>query len=276
MPKLSKFLIVSYIALLAVMIATPVLATVEYENNTLKTGQYCCPNNTTATKLDNCFQDAAKKEKETEATLAAANCAEMTTCQAGTCAGGDATIANLLDIGAPCDGSGNGDECASGACGATSNICTACTLSSNTCFGDESLLPKGAPCNPKESDKCASGYCSPLNQTCGEIIAPTTAPAGSSGGEPIKSIKLPNFLFTEDPNDVIGRVIEFVIGLAGAAALVMFIYGGVRWLTSGGNDEGIKKGREAMQWAAIGLIIVFSSYVLVKFVLQVIGSTAGA
>ncbi|MEK7512466.1 MAG: pilin [Patescibacteria group bacterium] len=147
-------------------------------------------------------------------------------------------------------------------------------MSSNDCFAEKELLPLNEGCNENlKGADCASGYCSPISKTCGEIITPT-APAG--GGEKLEPLTLPNFLFTEDPNDVIGRVIEFVIGLAGTAALVMFIYGGVRWLTSGGDAEGIKKGREAMQWAAIGLIIVFSSFVLVKFVLKVIGSTAGA
>jgi hypothetical protein len=229
MTKLSKILIIYYVALLVIMFATPALAK-ETFTNTESGNTYCCDS---PASVETCIASAFS-QNEADFCVAPPFCEK--------------------------------------------DACPATTPTQPQAAAVAILKPNGETCN--NSSECKSEYCSPDTGVCENPITlepgqkPT--PAGSSGGEPVKSIKLPNFLFTEDPNDVIGRVIEFVIGLAGTAALVMFIYGGVRWLTSGGNDEGIKKGREAMQWAAIGLIIVFSSYVLVKFVLQVIGSTAGA
>lgn len=315
MKKFSKLLLIFYITLLTTAFATPtsaVFTLTPYDDKIFKTGEYCCSSDDNVKKFDTCLQKASKIKGETPALEAKENCIEKTTCQAGACTETPTTNTLLkigdvcdmygngdecetsycspttslcvvctdpegcsvaLDIGDPCNGGGDGDECASGYCGSFTKTCAECPIPTG-CFEKKGsdLLHLGEACFPDNSAECASGYCDPYFKKCSVIATPT--PTG--GGEPVESMTLPNFLFTEDPNDVIGRVIEFVIGLAGTAALVMFIYGGVRWLTSGGDAEGIKKGREAMQWAAIGLIIVFSSFVLVKFVLKVIGSTAGA
>jgi hypothetical protein len=42
----------------------------------------------------------------------------------------------------------------------------------------------------------------------------------------------------------------------------MFVWGGFSWLTSGGNAEKIKKGSQTMIWAAIGVMLVLSSYII--------------
>ena len=51
-----------------------------------------------------------------------------------------------------------------------------------------------------------------------------------------------------------GTVISGILGLTGVLALVAFIAGGVMWMTSGGNAEKVKKGRDILVWAVIGLI----------------------
>lgn len=67
---------------------------------------------------------------------------------------------------------------------------------------------------------------------------------------------------------LIGSIIKYVLGIVGSIALLMFIYGGFMWLTSGGNPEKIKKGRDVLVWAALGLAIIFLSYTLVGFVIK--------
>jgi hypothetical protein len=99
-------------------------------------------------------------------------------------------------------------------------------------------------------------------------------PSGTSPntdtGSSDQTYKLPNFLGTDDPNVVVGRVIKFIIGISGTAALLVFIYGGGLWLFSRGKDDMIGKGKKAMVSAVIGLIIIFSSYVLVRFIISAI------
>ena len=78
----------------------------------------------------------------------------------------------------------------------------------------------------------------------------------------------------DSPQTLIGRVINSVLGVVGSLALVMFIYGGLIWMTSSGSSEQVKKGRDILIWAAIGLVIIFSAYGLVRFV--IVGVGAGA
>jgi hypothetical protein len=89
------------------------------------------------------------------------------------------------------------------------------------------------------------------------------AGTGSSGGSGI-----PNPLGTTDVNTFVGRLISYALGLVGTISLLLFVYGGLIWMTSAGSPEKVKKGRDILVWAVIGMAIVFMSYILVKFVIQ--------
>jgi hypothetical protein len=69
---------------------------------------------------------------------------------------------------------------------------------------------------------------------------------------------------------LIGTVINEVLGIVGSVALIMFVYGGIIWMTAGGNEQSITKGKNILMWAAVGIIVIFSSYALVKFVIGAI------
>ncbi len=75
-------------------------------------------------------------------------------------------------------------------------------------------------------------------------------------------------LKNRDIPDLVGGIIQYVLGIIGILALVMFIYGGILWMTSGGSAEKIKKGKDTIVWAVLGLAIVFLSYAIVNFVLK--------
>ena len=82
----------------------------------------------------------------------------------------------------------------------------------------------------------------------------------------------------KDPRQIIGNVIKAVLGIVGSLALAVFIYGGFMWVTSAGNEEKIKKGKEMIMWAAFGLAVIFLSYALVTFVINAVsggGSSTG-
>lgn len=69
------------------------------------------------------------------------------------------------------------------------------------------------------------------------------------------------------------RISRMILGFVGSLALIMFIYGGFMFLTSGGSKESITKGQKAIIAATVGLIIVFSSYLIISFVLKSMGLT---
>ena len=65
-----------------------------------------------------------------------------------------------------------------------------------------------------------------------------------------------------------GRIIYAFLGLSGAVSLVMFILGGFSWMTAGGNEEKVKKGRDTLIWASLGLVVIFSSYAVLKTIFE--------
>lgn len=67
---------------------------------------------------------------------------------------------------------------------------------------------------------------------------------------------------------VIGRVIQLLLGFLGSISLLMFVYGGFIWMTAAGNDEKIKKAKSIIVYSALGLIIAFSSFAILRFLLS--------
>lgn len=66
---------------------------------------------------------------------------------------------------------------------------------------------------------------------------------------------------------VLGKnVTNWILGMVGSVSLLMFIWGGFQWLTSQGESAKIAEGKKIMTTAVVGIIIVFSSYIMVKFV----------
>ena len=67
---------------------------------------------------------------------------------------------------------------------------------------------------------------------------------------------------------LIGQIIKGLMGILGSVTLAMFLYGGFLWLTAAGRDAQVTKGRETLIWAALGLVLIFSSYALISFLIK--------
>ncbi|MFA7662356.1 MAG: TrbC/VirB2 family protein [Patescibacteria group bacterium] len=79
---------------------------------------------------------------------------------------------------------------------------------------------------------------------------------------------LTNPLGSDDIATLIGKAIAFLLGAFGAIALLMFIIGGFMWMTSMGDEKKIHKGMETIKWAALGIVVAFSSYAIIKMVFE--------
>jgi len=64
---------------------------------------------------------------------------------------------------------------------------------------------------------------------------------------------------------------RWILGIVGSLALLMFIYGGFTFLISAGSSEKIGEAKKILIAAVVGLLIVFASYIIIKFVLQSLG-----
>jgi len=100
---------------------------------------------------------------------------------------------------------------------------------------------------------------------------PVNPPGNPTANGDTNTVNLQNPLSTSDPAEIMANVIKGILGLTGVIALVAFIAGGVIWMTSGGSAEKVKKGRDILVWAVLGLFIVFSSYSILKYVFDILG-----
>lgn len=79
----------------------------------------------------------------------------------------------------------------------------------------------------------------------------------------------------EGPQELYGRLLQFMLGFVGVGALVFFIVGGIILLASQGNPEKVKLGKDSIVWAMIGLFVAFGSYIILRFVLEIIITPTG-
>ena len=81
-------------------------------------------------------------------------------------------------------------------------------------------------------------------------------------------VDLPNPLPSRDIPTLISYAIRGLLGISGAIALLMLVWGGITWMTSAGNAERIKKGRDTIVWAIFGLLAIFFSYAIINFLFE--------
>lgn len=99
----------------------------------------------------------------------------------------------------------------------------------------------------------------------------TTATGEATENEQPKVETIANPIAYDDPRQLIGLIINIFLSIIGTGALIMFIYGGLVWLTSAGNSTKIDMGRKILIWASIGVAFVLSSYFLVNEVFKAFG-----
>lgn len=119
----------------------------------------------------------------------------------------------------------------------------------------------------------SAGICKP-DKTCDDPTAQRSCTTDADCPTVGKSVgKLENPLGTDATiPQLVGRAITLFTGISGSIALLMFVYGGVLWIFSGGAEERVTKGKEVMKWATIGLVVMFSAYALVNLVFKGIGA----
>jgi hypothetical protein len=73
-------------------------------------------------------------------------------------------------------------------------------------------------------------------------------------------------------NRILKRIVNFLSALIGVVAVIMIIFGGFRYITSGGSDTSVASAKNTILYAIIGLIIVALAQLIVRFVVKLIGS----
>jgi hypothetical protein len=68
-----------------------------------------------------------------------------------------------------------------------------------------------------------------------------------------------------DPKTLTVNLINYALFFIGALALVFVIYGGILFVTSGGDAEKTTKARNTLLYAVIGVIVVVLAYAIVNW-----------
>ena len=78
-----------------------------------------------------------------------------------------------------------------------------------------------------------------------------------------------------DPRVIVGRLIQIILSFLGVIALVLIMYAGFLWLTSGGEEEKVNQAKKILSNAIIGLVIILSSWGIATFLLNRISQATG-
>lgn len=68
-------------------------------------------------------------------------------------------------------------------------------------------------------------------------------------------------------------VITAALTFVGAAAVIIIIYAGIRFITSRGDPKQVQGAKQIMTWAIIGLIIVLVSFGIIALISTITGTT---
>lgn len=93
----------------------------------------------------------------------------------------------------------------------------------------------------------------------------TNLSGNTTGGAPATACTTDNG--DTNLNKVITLVINTFSVIVGFISVVMIIYGGFRYITSGGDSTKVGNGRNTILYALIGLVLVALAQIIVHFVL---------
>ena len=77
-------------------------------------------------------------------------------------------------------------------------------------------------------------------------------------------------------NDMVGlavNIAQWILGIVGSLTLMMFVYGGIMFMVSAGSSDKVAQAKKIVVASIIGLLIVFSSWMVVRFATSTIGTS---
>lgn len=84
---------------------------------------------------------------------------------------------------------------------------------------------------------------------------------------------------TADPDDpklnignVFTKVVNVILYVLGAIAVIMIVIGGIRYTTSGGDSSSTTAAKNTILYAVIGLIVAILAFAIVNFVAKSFGA----
>ncbi len=86
-----------------------------------------------------------------------------------------------------------------------------------------------------------------------------------------KQINAFNFFKFDSLGQFLKNFIQVAVGLGALMSIIWFIWGGIEYIVSGGNQDRAKTARDNMTSGIIGLVILASIWVIWRLVLYFVG-----
>lgn len=73
---------------------------------------------------------------------------------------------------------------------------------------------------------------------------------------------------SDDLDSVLGNVINIMLFIVGFLAVVMIVFGGIRYVTSAGDQNRVTAAKNTIMYSIIGLVIAVLAYAIINWVLD--------
>jgi hypothetical protein len=103
-------------------------------------------------------------------------------------------------------------------------------------------------------------------KTKGAKAAPDADASARTAARIGSALSLPLPLSDISPTSLVARIISAVLGIVGSLSLLIFVYGGIIWMTARGDSKKVAQGKAALVWAALGIVAIFSAYSVLSLV----------
>lgn len=82
----------------------------------------------------------------------------------------------------------------------------------------------------------------------------------------------PTNLFSGD-DSIFKNVVNILLFIVGAVSVIMLIFGGIRYVTSGGAQDQVTGAKNTIMYAIIGIVVAILAFAVVNFVVGGLSTT---
>lgn len=112
----------------------------------------------------------------------------------------------------------------------------------------------------------------------GMLAYPTTAGAVAvfdpCASSPAKDTSVCAATGTDSAASLIKKIVNILLFFLGAIAVIMIIIGGISYTTSAGDATGVTRAKNTILYSVIGLVVAFSAYAIVNWVVLRVDPTS--
>lgn len=107
----------------------------------------------------------------------------------------------------------------------------------------------------------------------GKAFAQVNTSGGLTGGSDAANDQAN---LAQDFPDIFRTIVNIILFLVGAVAVIMLVIGGFKYVVSGGDSNAIESAKNTILYAIIGIVVAFLAYAAVNFVLSGLQDAGGS